>query len=102
MIRFENGTIAFDPGDTVADVRTWLQEQAASGGWRAVSVTIATDKDIWMLKRMSVSENCGFGIRERGVECDGLEIRQITAGPARNGCLGVYVTVEQSTERKHT
>ena len=99
MIRFENGTIAFDHGDTVADIRTWLQEQAASGNWHALSVTIATDKDIWLLKRMAISENYGFEVHEHGIGCDRFEIRQLTANPSgQSGYMGVYACVKEPTE----
>ena len=94
MIRYENGKLTFEPGDTVAEFRAWLQEQSDRDAWSLLNASICMDNVIRTLKTMEINRNMDPGILEYGLDCDDKRIKDLKLSEIFNGCAGVGIIVE--------
>ena len=96
MIRLENRQLAFDQGDTVADVRDWLLANAQASPHRHVRVRM--DGVIRTL-RLFLGE--GPRLQEKGLPCDGARIKSIESGNDAGRVVAV-ITVENDGSVRET
>ena len=96
MIRLENGQLAFDNGDTVADIRTWLLANAPASPHQHVRVHM--DGVVRILKRF-LSD--GPKLQEKGLPCDQAKIKAIESDNGFGHILAV-VTVENDGSVQET
>ena len=72
MITLENGRLLFEPGDTIANLKTWLQEIA--GTKRQIYIEIRMTGIVRILKILKAN---GPEIKENGLDCDNMKIQGI-------------------------